>query len=383
MQFKKKCAIGILSGIIAGFSSTVFLFSLQKITETREKNSAFIFLLPLAGFIIGCIYHYLGKDIANGNSVIFTAARTGSKEIPWRLAPIVFLGTLITHLTGGSAGREGTAIQMSAGLSENLLKKRLALSSIEKISLLRAAIGAGFGSSIGAPIAGFFFSIELFRPQKRNAYTECLLACFISFYITLVLHAPHTYFPQLMPKWLGFKFILALFFIGFLSALILRFYFWSTKNLDKLFAAYMNGLPLRTTFGGLLLLLAYIIFGTRFLGLGIPVIQESFLIPANLLDPILKCFFTIITLSTGFRGGEFIPLIFMGTTLGSSFSPFLENGLPYLPAATFAALFAGATKMPITSIILTMELFGPGMGIYAAIVCTVCTIFSGKNNIYY
>jgi H+/Cl- antiporter ClcA len=351
---------------------------LDEITYFRDYHLCIGFCLPIIGFAIGVIYHFFGRGL--GMQPILNAALVENGRISWKTAPFVFIGTLLTHLGGGSAGREGAAIQVSAGLADAMIPRFVKLNCEERKTIVQAALGAGFGSAIGAPIAGFFFSLELFRFRRLNGIWECLVAAFVAHFISIILHAPHTYFPKLNPSWLGWKFLLALLLLGLTAGGVIRTYLitveWLERKLDFCI------MPFRTFSGGLIICLGFYFLGGRYLGLGIPAIQESFLVPSPIFDPFLKGLFTLVTLVSGFKGGEFVPFIFMGTTLGSSISPWFPGSLPLLPAIGFPVFFAAASKTPMSCTILAIEIFGFVTGIYALPVCLVASFISGKRSIY-
>lgn len=378
-SYFRRTLLGVCIGLIAGCSSTLFLFLLQAVTNFRDENTRIVFFLPLAGLLLGAFFHYFGPGL--GIHPILKATQDGRSPISWKSAPFVLIGTLVTHLFGGSAGREGTAVQMSSSLSDWSVSKIFALSVDERKVLLQAGIGAGFGSAIGAPMAGFFFGLEILKFRRLHSLWECFVASFLAYQISQWLHAPHSYFPKLGPLgWPEGKMLLAALALAMAAGLFARIYLWLVESIEqgihKLFP------PIRTLLGGSLLTIGFYFFGVRYMGLGISYIQESFLVASPFFDPALKTLFTAVTIGTGFKGGEFIPLIFVGTTLGSALSVWIPGSLPLLPALGFPAVFSAASKTPIACTVMAMEIFGPLVGLYALPICFLATWVSGKKTTY-
>ncbi len=373
-----------LAGILAGLAATIFLILLQWATATRKAHPGLIWLLPLAGLVIGLVYHHYGRDVAGGNNLILDEIHQPNKTIPVRMAPLILLGTVITHLFGGSAGREGTAVQMGASLSDQL-SSFFRVEPAERKILLAAGIGAGFGAAIGAPWAGAVFGMEVIQIGKLRlfAWFECLVASFAGYFVTLLLQAPHSVYPRVQNIDYEWKTWLLVIFFGSLCGIVAFSFAGLTHVVEALIGRSIRYPPLKPLVGGLLLLLFYRLEGSYlYAGLGIPVIQEALSTPPELQVPLLKGLFTALTLASGFKGGEFIPLVFIGTTFGSAVSVFFNISPPLLAAVGFSAVFAGAANTPIACAIMAMEIFGPEIGGYAFAACLSSYYFSGHKGIY-
>jgi len=380
----RRALLSLGVGVLAGFAATVFLYALDMATRTRQENMRIMFLLPAAGFFIGWIYHRFGQSVSGGNNLILEEIHNPKRVLPLRMAPLVFLGTILTHLFGGSAGREGTAVQMGASLSDQL-GRRFKVSPSERKSLLMAGAGAGFAAAIGAPWAGAVFGMEVIYAGRFRAQAvfECVIAAFVAYFTTILLKAPHSVYPYVVvPSFslslLGYSLLLSVAF-----ALLVRLFIHSTHLIEKVQSHFVSYPPLRPFFGGLLLLVLYYWEGTyRFSGLGIEFIQASFLELSSLWDPFLKLVFTAITIGSAFKGGEFIPLVFMGCTLASALTFYIPLSTSFAASLGFAAVFAAASKTPIACTLMAVELFGFAVAPYALIVCCVATYFAGRLSIY-
>ncbi len=373
-----------LSGLLSGSAASLFLRVLDWATQFQNSNRMLLFGLPLIGFFIVWVNERWGQDVKNGSSVILKEIHHSQKRIPLRLTPLIFLGTILTHLFGGSAGREGTAIQMGASLSDQLTQL-FTLTDKERSQLLSAGAAAGFGAAIGTPWAGFLFGMEFIFVNKLKVsfWFQSFVASFVGYGTTLVLKAPHTHYP--MPEIPNFSFSV-LFFVA-LAALCFgsasQFFTHTTKWFEKSLIRFVSYPPLRPVLGGILVLLLFYGLGTfEYVGLGLPQIKNAIEEPVSLMKPFFKSIATTLTIGSGFKGGEFTPLVFIGATLGSALSQILPLSFSFLAALGFASVFAGASNTPIACAVMAIEFFGPGMAPYALLSCYLSYSFSGSVGIY-
>lgn len=376
--------ISILIALLAGGASAIFLLSLDWATRWREAHPLILIALPLAGLLMGLLYWHFGQDVEAGNNLIIKEIQQPERVIKFRMMPFILLTTVATHLFGGSAGREGTALQMAGALADQLTKP-LKLSDIERTILLRAAISAGFGAVFGTPLAGAVFALEVISIGRThyNAIWPCFAAAILADRVTLALGVTHTtYHVSAIPKisWGGFAVsIIAGIAFGLTAMLFARAGHW----LGLFFKSRIAYAPVRPLAGGIIVALAVVILGTtKYLGLGIPLILAAFNNPALPWDFLLKIAFTIITLSAGFKGGEVTPLFCIGATLGSTLSRVLPLPTDLLTGMGFVAVFGGTANTPVASMLMAIELFGSEIGVYAGIACVVSYLCSGHLGIY-
>ncbi len=377
--------LGALVGVVCGAASALFLFLLDRATAYREAHELLVYALPVAGLAIGWLYERFGESIKAGNNLVIDTIHDDGPELPLRMAPMVLIGTVLTHLFGGSAGREGTAVQMGAALSD-FVAHLLRVAPTVRRELLAAGVAGGFGSVFGTPIAGAVFGLEfvVLGRIEYHALLPALVASVVGDMTTRALGIAHTPYPTvpalaLTPLVLGKWALFALAVAAVTSTFIEL-----THRLKRLGERYLPRLSLRMALGGALVVLMWRTIGTSdYLGLGVPTIVRSFAdggLPSYAFAA--KLLFTAVTLGAGFLGGEVTPLFFVGAALGNALAALLDLPLALAAGVGLAAVFASAANAPLALSIMALELIGAHAFPHVMIVCVIAYLLSGQRSIY-
>ncbi len=377
--------ICVLVGISSGSASAFFLVTLEWVTQFRGRTNWIIGLLPIGGFAIGLLYHHYGKEVVKGTNLVLEEYENPKKTIPLKMAPLVLIGTLITHLFGGSAGREGTAVQIGGAIADQF-KKLFKLNNFDRKTLIILGISAGFASVFGTPLAGALFALEVLYFSKINfkSIVFSFLVAYIAYFTVDFWQVQHTHYHIPVIPSMTIINVLLIIIVAILFGLTAMLFSRTTHFWNSLFSKTIKYPPLRPFVGGIILAVAiYFIGTTKYIGLGIPTIVASFSSPNASYDFLLKILFTGFTLGAGFKGGEVTPLFFIGATLGSALSLIVPLPIALLAGMGFVAVFSGATHTPFACTIMGMELFGIESGLFIGIVCFVAYFSSGSIGIYH
>lgn len=371
-------------GFFVGSASALFLTLLDTATNFREENFWIISLLPLAGLVIGMAYYYLGSDVVKGNNQLFEEVENPKQVIPFKMAPLVLLGTVVTHLFGGSAGREGTAVQMGGAIADQFTHL-FKLQPKDRKLLITIGISAGFASVFGTPLAGTAFALEvlLLGKLRYEAILPAFFAAVIADYTCTAWGIVHTHYSIVQTPELNLTHVGCSILVGILFGLTAMLFTKSIHLFTDLFKKTINCPPLRPLVGGIVI--AAVVFATgatKYVGLGLPTIVASFSSSMEWYDFLLKILFTAFTLGAGFKGGEVTPLFYVGATLGNILVWIVPLPMSLLAGMGFVAVFAGATNTPIACVIMGIELFGIEGGAYFSIACVTAYFFSGHTGIY-
>lgn len=382
-------------GFAVGSVSAFFLWSLDAVTRIRFSHGWLLFLLPLAGWLIGLSYRHFGKNADGGNNLLIDEIHQPGAGVPRRMAPFVLIATLATHLFGGSAGREGTAIQMGGGIAATF-GKLLGLDEGGMRILLMAGVAAGFGSVFGTPVAGAIFALEVLIVGRiqYDALIPCFVASVVADFACRIWGIEHTSFAihtsamkGAIDGWLLGKVVLASVMFGLTAYLFSLF----SHLLAASFKTHIPRAELRPVIGGVIIIGLFCLAGTNdYLGLGVladepgAITLPGMFSSTNVPDGAWawKLLFTVVTVASGFKGGEVTPLFFIGAALGNTLAMAMGAPVDLLAGLGMVAIFAGATNTPIASMVLGVELFGTDSMLYIATACIISYACSGPRGIY-
>lgn len=371
-------------GALIGSASALLLLSLNWATDYRESHLWIISLLPLAGLAIGLMYHYLAGTAAKGNNFLIEEIHSAHNIIPFKMAPLVYIGTVLTHLFGGSAGREGTGVQMGGAIAD-FMSRIFRMHPYDRKIMVQIGIGAGFASVFGTPLAGAVFALEVII-VGRMRYDAILPIFLASFFANYACHAwgiKHTVYSITQVPELGVDMLLWVLLASVFFGLTARLFSRSIEFWSRTARKHISYAPFRPLLGGICIALCVWIMGTtKYIGLGVPVIVSSFSETQMWYDFLIKLILTTFTIGVGFKGGEVTPLFFVGATLGSALSAVIPLPLSFMAGIGFVAVFAGATNTPIACTLMGIELFGIEEGIYLGMACVASYLFSGHTGIY-
>ena len=386
-RFLRWIVLGAGVGVLAGLSSAALLEALHWATDTRVENGWLLWLLPVAGLLVGFTYDRGAGRSGAGNNLIIDEIHEPDSWVPRRMAPLVLGATVVTHLFGGSAGREGTAIQMSGSLTDNLISRASWITGSDRRILLIAAISGGFGAVFGVPFAGFIFGLEVqtVGRLRHDAAIPALAASVMGDWVVRRLGVGHTDVPTIagvtLDASLTFKIIIA----GVAFAIAASVFAELTHGIKRMMAKIVPLAPLRPFLGALAVIGLTYLSGTRdYLGLSVPLITDSLdaVVTVAFFAFAWKILFTAITLGAGFQGGEVTPLFVIGATLGATLGDVLDAPIPLFAAMGFVAVFAGATNTPIACTVMGIEMFGSGAIVPFAISCVIAYALSAGHGIY-
>ncbi len=374
--------LALIVGAAGGIVGSLFHKSIDYVTELRTINTWVVFLLPLGGLLIAVMYSaFKSKGKIDTNRVIDSVS--GNEKVPLIMLPLIFVSTVITHFLGGSAGREGAALQLGGSIGYNLGKAvRLKKGDIHIIVM--AGMSAVFAALFGTPLAAAFFSMEVSAVGVMHyaALVPCMLSAITASLVALwfgvspvrfAIFVNAAYSPETLLKTVLLALLCAIVAIGFCSAI---------KYLEKSAKKWVPNIYLRAVIGGTVIVIATMLIGMDYNGAGMNIVSNAFEGIAKPEAFALKILFTAVTLSAGFKGGEIVPAFFVGSTFGCVLAPLIGIDPTLGAAIGFVALFCGVVNCPVASLLLAIEVFdGQGILLFG-ITCAVSYMMSGNFGLY-
>ncbi len=380
--FFKWSFFGVLTGLIGGLLGAGFHHALHGVTHLRSEQMWLIYLLPVGGLLSVAIYRLLGLRSNRGTNEIIDAVLDG-REVKPTVAPAIFLSTSITHLLGGSAGREGAALQLG-GSTASLLGKLFRLGKDERKILIMSGMSAVFAGLFGTPLTATLFCMEfesvgtLFSP----ALLPCYLAAFTASSVSgaLGVHAETAEIVTATLTWGNlWRFAILAVLVALLGILMCSVF----HKAEHLAHHALKNPWIRIAVGGVLVMgLTLLVGDHRYNGAGMDMALGAVAGKADWYDFALKMLFTAITLAAGFKGGEIVPTFCIGATFGCAVGALLGLEPGVAAALGLVGLFCCATNSPFASIVLSVEMFGAGNIHLFALMCVVCFVLSGHSGLY-
>lgn len=382
VAFFKWIIIAVITGLVGGLVGSIFHLSVEFATRTRIENPWILYLLPFGGLVIVFLYKK-GMNEDPGTNLVIKSIRT-DETVPFLMAPLIFIGTVITHLLGGSAGREGAALQLGGSIGSQI-GNLIGLDEKDMHLVTLCGMSGVFSALFGTPLTATFFSMEVISVGiiHYSAFIPCIVSSLSAYAVSLFFGlAPVRFNLSVFPE-LSLINILKVIILGSLCAVVSIIFCEVLHKSNKYLKKLITNSYLRVFIGGTIIVFLTLIIGSRdYNGAGMNIISDAINGSARPEAFILKMIFTAITISVGYKGGEIVPTFFIGSTFGCVFGSFLGLDPCFGAAVGLVALFCGVVNTLITSIILSIELFGAGNIILFALACGVSYMESGYYSLY-
>ena len=383
LSFVKWIIIAAVVGAFVGIVGVFFHICVEKATEIRVEMPWLIWLLPIGGAAIVFLYKKTGMEKDRGTNLILDAVRS-NEPLNIKTAPLIFVSTVITHLFGGSSGREGAALQIGGSIA-SYVGTHIKLDEKDQRIITMCGMAAGFSALFGTPVAAVVFAMEVVSVgvMYYSAIVPCIIASAVGAYIASLFDIAPTSFSVIgsIPT-IELLTIFKVIVLAVLCAAVSMLFCLTLKKTHKLYDKIPNKIVAAIVGGLAVAILTFIIGTTDYNGAGMDVIGRAVAGEAEYEAFILKIIFTALTLGAGFKGGEIVPTLFVGATFGNVAGKLLGLGGSFGAGLGMAALFCGVTNCPLTSLILSIELFGTEGLIYYAVACAVSYKLSGYYGLY-
>lgn len=382
--FSKWVLLSVLVGLVGGALGSVFHLLIDYVTELRVEKGFLLYFLPVGGLLIAAIYHlFSSKGKIDTNRVIISVRK--DEKVPFVMMPLIFVSTVITHMLGGSAGREGAALQLGGSLGYNF-GKLFRLNEKDIHIIIMAGMGAVFAALFGTPLTAAIFAIEVVTVGviHYGAIVPCTIASLTAYLVSGMFGLTGVRFTEVLFGEVTPKGLVQVALLAILCAVVSILFCFVMKKCEHIMDKILHNRYLRIFIGGMMIVVLSILLGTRdYNGAGMDVITRAMNGDANGEAFLLKIIFTAITISAGFKGGEIVPAFFIGSTFGCVAGPLLGLDASFAAAIGFIALFCGVVNCPIASIILSIEVFGAQGLLYFALACAITYMMSGYYGLYH
>jgi H+/Cl- antiporter ClcA len=381
--FFKWTLISLITGIIGGFVGSMFHKGIEFVTLFRFGNSWIIFLLPFAGLVIISLYRISKVHENTGTNIILDSVRTKSR-VNFLITPLIFITSIITHLCGGSAGREGAALQLGGSIGSQI-GKFFNLDLKDMSIIILCGMSSVFSALFGVPITSTFFALEVISIGViyYSGLVPCIFSALIAYNVSLFFKISPIKYS--IPKINEFNYIVffKVIVLASMAALVSIIFCVAMKKVRFVLVKVFKNEYLRIFTGGLIIVILTILVGTKdYNGTGMNIIFDAINGHAKAEAFLLKIIFTAITIGAGFKGGEIVPTFFIGATFGCVAGSFFGLNPGFAAAIGLVSVFCGVVNAPLASIFLSLELFGPNDIIFFVVACCVSYMLSGYYGLY-
>lgn len=376
--------IATLIGVICAFLGAAFHISIDIATQLRTQHPQIIYFLPLAGVLIVWLYHITNMKKHKGTDNIIQSVR-GQERVPLRTAPLIFVSTIITHLFGGSAGREGAALQLGGSIGYKIAEL-FKFRKKDRTIVVMCGMSAFFSSLFGTPLTAAIFAIEVTSVgiMHYSALIPCTIASLTAYSIAKIIGVHYSMYRYILAPFVNITSILQVALIAMLCAAISVLFCMLLHGGTALAKKKIKNEYLRIIIGGCVIVILTMLAGTYdYNGAGSNIIEAATRGIANPEAFILKMLFTVVTISVGFKGGEIVPTFFVGATFGCFFASLIGLTPQFGAAVGMVAMFCGMLNCPVASIILSIEMFGDQGLILFAVASGISYMLSGYYGLYH
>lgn len=376
-------SISMVVGLFGGLVGSLFHIFIEKGTEFRESNPWMIFLLPLAGLLIVFIYRITKTDENLGTNLVFESIRTDQK-VPFVMAPNIFISSVLTHITGGSAGREGAALQLGGSIGF-FLGRIFQLDEKDMHLITLCGMSGVFAALFGTPLTAAIFAMEVVSVGViyYSGFIPCITSALVAFGVSLLFGIKPLKFETILTPDFSIDMTIRVILLAMLCGLVSIMFCVIMKKTHKWMKYFLKNDYFRAFTGGVIIVLLTILIGnTDYNGTGMGIIQRAMNGNAEGMAFLLKIIFTAITLGAGFKGGEIVPTLFIGSTFGCFFGGLLGIEPGFAAALGFVGVFCGVVNIPITAIFLSVEIFGAQGILYFAVITGITNLLSGNYGLY-